>query len=95
MIGYVLSTGSMCNGIVQALLFGAIVRRWQAEKIFAASMITTALSFTLMPIMNILAQRAGQVTPLVWCLIVLEETTVFPRYLAHGKCHRYKVLHIR
>lgn len=83
-IGYVLGTGAMCHGVAQVLLFAKVIERWEARKVFAASMVAFTTLFIMMPIMNLLLRQSGQMTYLIWGLIVLEEALVFFSYLAYG-----------
>jgi len=71
-IGLVLGCAGIFHGLFQAFFFPRIHKRWEPRNVYAVSIVAYIPIYLCMPIMNALAKRAGQVTPLVWiCLPLL------------------------
>lgn len=85
-IGTINGVASFCHGIIQALVFAHILKRWDARNVFRASIISYMLFYTLMPVANAFAWQAGRVTPFVWGLVILEEVFLFASYSAYSQC---------
>jgi len=70
-IGLALGLYGLSDGIFQALLFPIAVRWWGPKQVFFCAMVALLPTYTLFPIMSILAQNWGLST-LVWVVLVVQ-----------------------
>src|SRR5882762_4425079 len=84
-IGLVLGCAGIFHGLFQAFFFPRIHKRWEPRNVYAVSIVAYIPIYLCMPIMNALAKRAGQVTPLVWTLLALVEMACTFAYTAFSE----------
>lgn len=70
-IGYLIGSYGLFSGVFQAIFFAKIVRHFGERRVFVASMAGFIPVFLLFPIINIMAQRFGPHSFVVWSLIIL------------------------
>ncbi|KAH8100132.1 MFS general substrate transporter [Cristinia sonorae] len=83
-IGVVLGVLGFSNGVFQGLFFASFVRRWGLKKVFMTAMSAFMVIFSLFPVINGVAKKAGGVTPLVWTLIAVQMFMVLVMDTAYG-----------
>lgn len=71
-IGLLLGIYSLVNGLLQVLFFARLVKKFGTKNIFVACVSCFIPIFLLYPAMNVLARRAGGLTPAVWVIMVLQ-----------------------
>jgi len=74
-IGYIIGSYGAASAIFQAIYFARILRRWGERTVFIVAMSTFLPVFLLLPIINLVARRWGQlsfgVCLLVGCLLAI------------------------
>ena len=70
-IGCIIRSYGAASAIFQAIYFARIVRRWGERRLFIAAMSTFMPAFLLLPLINFVARRWGQLSFGVWILVVI------------------------
>ncbi|PCH42370.1 MFS general substrate transporter [Wolfiporia cocos MD-104 SS10] len=71
-IGAVLGTFGLLNGVLQALFFAPLVRRFGPKRVFMTGMGSFVVLFALFPVLGALARMQGGVTNVVWACVGLQ-----------------------
>lgn len=69
-IGLILGVVGILIGLIQAVLFSKVYKKWGCKKVFRVSVVVFVLIYACMPVMAAISANAGGYTPLVWVLLV-------------------------
>lgn len=82
-IGMAMGAYGIMNGILQALFFARLVRRWGPKVIFCAGMLIFIPLFAMFPVINVLARQRG-LSNLVWAVVALQLALAVVMDMAFG-----------
>jgi MFS family permease len=83
-IGCIIGSYGAAGAIFQAIFFARIVRRWGERRIFIVAMSTFLPVFLLLPLINFVARRWGQLSFGVCFLVGILLTMIALMDLAYG-----------
>ncbi|KAI0828037.1 MFS general substrate transporter [Trametes gibbosa] len=83
MIGFILGTFGILNGIFQALFFAKLMDRLGPKHLFQQDLLTFIPLFLLFPIMSLYAKAHG-VTGALWALVILQQVLLVIMDTAYG-----------
>ena len=86
-IGCIIGSYGAAGAIFQAIYFARIVRRWGERTIFIMAMSTFLPVFSLLPLINFVARRWGQLSIVVCLLVGILLVMIAFMDLAYGMCH--------
>ena len=66
-IGYVLGAVNACSGLFSIFFLARLIRKFGERRLFIVGMLASSAIFIMLPLVNMVARRAG-VTWVVWCL---------------------------
>ena len=89
-IGYIIGSFGVIDAIFQTYFFASIVRRWGERNVFVAAMSTFIPIFLIFPVINLVAQRWGQLSIGVWILLVLLLVLFTIMDMAYGMTYMHK-----
>lgn len=69
-IGLILGVVGILIGLIQAVFFSKVYKKWGCKKVFRVSVVVFVLIYACMPVMAAISANAGGYTPLVWVLLV-------------------------
>ena len=82
-IGNILSTYGVLNGIFQVFFFAKIIKHWGTKKTYLVGLVLALPAFALFPILSLLARKEGLSRP-VWALVMVHTVTPIGMNLAYG-----------
>ena len=89
-IGYIIGLYGTINAILQIFFFAFIVRRLGERNVFVVTMSTFIPIFLIFPVINLVAQRWGQLSIGVWILLVLLLVLFTIMDMAYGMTYMHK-----
>lgn len=89
-IGIILGTYGLAKGIVQVTCFAKVVKRFGPKKTFLGALCAFFILFPMFPVMNLLARRAGGLSPAVWAAISFQLVIGLVRDMSYGEPQHYQ-----
>ncbi|KIK52652.1 hypothetical protein GYMLUDRAFT_1028530 [Collybiopsis luxurians FD-317 M1] len=71
-IGNLLSIFGLLNGIIQVFFFAKLHDNWGSKKTFTLGVVSALPIFACFPVMTYLVKASGDVTPLTWVFVALQ-----------------------
>lgn len=91
-IGLLLGFAGFFHGLFQAFFFAHIHTYWEPRNVYAVAIAAYIPIYLCMPFMNALARSAGQMTPVIWILLVLVEMACTFSYTAFSRSSYYMLI---
>ena len=83
-IGITFGTFGCISAVIQAKLFGPLIRKYGARKMYIVSCPSLFVCFTLYPVMRFLAQRSGRVDGFVIACMMIQMGFYMCMYCSYG-----------